>query len=70
MATTATYFGTACYGRVSFSATNTARDGTGTLQALTWIGTGGTAPTTDWNLKRVRIAESENTCRESTKRMA
>lgn len=55
MAAAPDFFTTPCIGRVSFSAANTAFDGTGTLQDLTWIGGGTGAPDTAWMLKRIDI---------------
>jgi hypothetical protein len=50
----------AVMGRVSFSVANVATDGSGTLQALTWVGTAGasTPPATSWVLKQLWIQET------------
>lgn len=60
MSSAPVFLGTFCEGRVAISAANTATDGSGTLQSLTWLGTGGTAPGTDWQLNEIWVTETSS----------
>jgi hypothetical protein len=57
------FYGAPVIGRVNnFSSANTARDGSGTLSTVTWIGTGGssTPPAVGWILRRIDFIASHS----------